>query len=59
MRLIDPDSRDVDSNIEICLEELAITWGLDFLKIGGLALPPPASTLSHGPLPARYSPSTV
>jgi hypothetical protein len=41
MTLIETDSRDVETNIDVCLEELAITWGLDFFKIGGLALPPP------------------
>lgn len=30
---------DVKLNLEACLEELAATWGLDWFRIGGLALP--------------------
>jgi hypothetical protein len=30
---------DVKMNLETCLEELAATWGLNWFRIGGLALP--------------------
>ncbi|OAP57686.1 hypothetical protein AYL99_08424 [Fonsecaea erecta] len=30
---------DIRHNIETCLEELATTWGLNWFRIGGLALP--------------------
>lgn len=59
-RLIDvhPDNglRDVTMNLETCMEELAMTWGLNWQRIEGLALP---SVLPNGlpttqfPLPSR------
>jgi hypothetical protein len=38
---IDPADHlvDVQNNLETCLEELAATWGLNYFRIGGLALP--------------------
>ncbi|KAK5404438.1 hypothetical protein LTR06_009585 [Exophiala xenobiotica] len=30
---------DIRHNLETCLEELAMTWGLNWLRIGGLAMP--------------------
>ena len=66
MRLVslDPDNRcrDIELNLEVCLEELAISWGLNYFKIGGLSLPPPNGNLPHppnAPTPPRYSPSTT
>ncbi|EXJ93534.1 hypothetical protein A1O1_01926 [Capronia coronata CBS 617.96] len=36
-----PDDRlvDVQRNLETCLEELAMAWGLNWFRIGGLTLP--------------------
>ncbi|KIW18156.1 hypothetical protein PV08_02444 [Exophiala spinifera] len=39
-------SADVRYNLETCLEELAMTWGLNWLRIGGLALPGPSGPIS-------------
>lgn len=45
---IHPDDglRDVQMNLETCLEELAMSWGLDWQKIDGLSLP--ASRVRNG-----------
>ena len=66
MRLInlDPENRcrDIEANLEGCLEELAIAWGLNYFKIGGLSLPSPNGFLPQppqAPTPPRYSPSSV
>lgn len=57
-RLIDirPDYglRDVSMNIETCMEELAMTLGLDWHKIDGLALP--QFVQSGPPAPSTFSP---
>ena len=29
----------VENNMDTCMEELAISWGLDWVRIGGLDLP--------------------
>lgn len=43
LRLVTLDSADalvdIKHNLETCLEELATTWGLNWFRIGGLALP--------------------
>ncbi|EXJ60869.1 hypothetical protein A1O7_05022 [Cladophialophora yegresii CBS 114405] len=43
MRLVILDTSDhlvdIKHNLETCLEELATTWGLNYFRIGGLALP--------------------
>lgn len=57
-RLIDihPEDglRDISMNMETCMEELAMSWGLNWHKIEGLALPQliPAGT----PTPSTFSP---
>lgn len=44
MRAVDLDSlADVEDNMEACMEELAMSWGLDWMKIEGLSLPPRGS----------------
>ncbi|ETI24275.1 hypothetical protein G647_03644 [Cladophialophora carrionii CBS 160.54] len=39
--ILDPSDHlvDIKHNLETCLEELAMTWGLNYFRIGGLALP--------------------
>lgn len=39
--ILDPGDHlvDIQRNLETCLEELATTWGLNWLRVGGLALP--------------------
>jgi hypothetical protein len=50
---IDPSShsRDVEFNLEACIEELAVTWGLNWFRIGGMSLP-----LADGPPPPAPTP---
>lgn len=40
--VIHPDDaqQDISMNIETCMEELAMSWGLNWHRIEGLALPP-------------------
>jgi len=53
---IDPDDglRDVTVNLETCMEELAMSWGLNWHKIEGLVLP---QMIPAGPPPPpQFSP---
>lgn len=42
--------RDIRDNMETCMEELAITWGLDWHRIGGLAQSPRATIVKEAQL---------
>ena len=46
----DDRCREVSVNIETCMEELAMTLGLDWHRINGLVLPPEMTPSSHPPL---------
>lgn len=50
----DDDLRDVTSNLETCMEELAMMWGLNWQRIEGLALP---TNIPNGLPPGHFSPS--
>lgn len=56
---IHPDDglRDVNINLETCMEELAMAWGLNWQRIGGMALPEfvPAGPPPHFSAPPRSS----
>lgn len=54
--------KDVNMNLETCMEELAMAWGLNWQRIGGMTLPefvpagPPAHFATPPPRSSTYSP---
>lgn len=56
---LDDAQRDISMNIETCMEELAMSWGLNWHRIEGLALPQRVHNGLPGrpPNPTAYPPS--